>query len=58
MNKEIIDYDITVLMKSHHDLYRLRKLVMDVAEVLKVPVNTLPSKHVLEVLDYTPMTKD
>jgi hypothetical protein len=49
MNKEIIDYDITVLMKSHHDLYRLGKLVMDVAEALKVPVNTLPSEHVLEV---------
>jgi hypothetical protein len=58
MNKEIIDYDITVLMKSHHDLYRLEKLVIDVTGVLKVPVNTLPSEHILEVLDYTPMTKD
>lgn len=58
MNKEIIDYDITVLMKSHHNLYRLGKLVIDVTGVLKVPVNTLPSEHVLEVLDYTPMTED
>ncbi len=48
MNKEIIDYDITVFTKSHHDLYRLGKLVMDVTGVLKVPVNTLPSEHVLE----------
>jgi hypothetical protein len=58
MNKEIIDYDITVFTKSHHDLYKLEKLVMDVTGVLKVPVNTLPSEHVLEVLDYTPMTED
>ena len=58
MNKEIIDYDITIFTKSHHDLYKLEKLVIDVAEVLKVSVNTLPSKHVLEVLDYTPMTED
>jgi hypothetical protein len=58
MNKEIIDYDITVFTKSHHDLYRLEKLVIDVTGVLKVPVNTLPSEHVLEVLDYTPMTED